>query len=245
MRTLFSLFVLIILSVGVSAQTAQPKTDVSTSVDSKSTAIELAQATLKAHGGEKFRAAKTIVLKGTVEVTAPNSAQTLPAAFALYFSGEKYRFDIQAPPIVSFRQISDGRQTYSSMPGISLPPMNRLGLPLLPRIGDEGFIVSALPEKLQKKRGFRITSPEGFYTDFILDEKTSLVKEYESSYDFNGREITTSVAIDKYREVEGILLNEKFSQRLDMGQFTSYANFKTKEFLVNSEVGEDVFVMPE
>jgi hypothetical protein len=129
------------------------------------------------------------------------------------------------------------------MAGISLPPMNRLGLPLLTKLDDTGFVVSGLPEKLKKKKGFRITSPEGYYTDFIVDEKTLQVKEYESSYEVNGRTVTTSVAVSKYRDVEGVLLNERFSQRLDMGQFTSYADFKAKEILVNSEVRDDVFVM--
>lgn len=206
-------------------------------------AMELAKATLTAHGGEKFKNAKTIIMRGSVDVSAPNSAQTLPAVFNIVYAGEKYRFDITAPPIINFQQISDGERTYSSMAGISLPPLNRLGLPLLTKLDADGFVVSALPEKLKKKKGFRITSPEGYYTDFIVDEKTSQVKEYESSYEINGRSVTTSVSISKYRDVNGVFLNERFSQRLDMGQFTSYADFKVKDILVNSEVKDDVFVM--
>lgn len=208
-----------------------------------SEAMDLAKATLAAHGGEKFKNAKTIIIRGSVEVSAPNSAQTLPAAFNMILAGEKYRFDIAAPPIINFQQIFDGEQTYSSMSGISLPPINRLGLPLLAKLDTPGFVVSELPEKLKKKKGFRITSPEGYYTDFIVDDKTSQIKEYESSYEINGRPVTTSVSVSKYRNIDGIFLTERFSQRLDMGQFTSYADFKAKDIMVNSEVNDDVFKM--
>lgn len=206
-----------------------------------SDATVTAKATLAAHGGDKFKNAKTIVMRGSVEVSAPNSTQTLPAAFNMILAGEKYRFDIAALPMINFQQIFDGEQTYSSMAGISLPPINRLGLPLLAKIDTPGFVVAELPEKLKKKKGFRITSPEGYYTDFIIDEKTSQVKEYESSYEINGRSVTTSVSVDKYRDVDGIFLTERFSQRLDMGQFTSYANFKAKEITINTEISDDVF----
>lgn len=228
-------------SVNAQSQTVFKSNAINRNLKNSDTEVMLvARATLLAHGGDKFKNAKSIVMRGTVEVSAPNSAQTLPATFNIILAGEKYRFDIAAPPIINFQQIFDGEQTYSSMAGISLPPLNRLGLPLLAKIETSGFVVSALPEK-SKKKGFRITSPEGYYTDFIIDEKTSQVKEYESSYEFNGRTATTSVSIDKYRNVDGILLNERFSQRLDMGQFTSYASFKTSDITVNTEIGDDVF----
>jgi hypothetical protein len=242
MKNFPALLLIAIFAVSINAQTVLKNAD-STKVIMDSVSLELAKATLKVHGGEKFKNAKTIILRGTVEVSAPNSAQTLPATFNLVFAGERYRFDIQAPPIINFQQLFDGDRTYSSMPGISLPPMNRLGLPMLTKLDADGFVVSTLPEKLKKKRGFRITSPEGYYTDFILDEKTSQVKEYESSYEINGRTVTTSVAVNKYRDVDGVLLSDRFSQRLDMGQFTTYADFKAKDILVNSEVGDDVFVL--
>ena len=247
-KSLVLLVVVVLFSaIGTGAQVAQNKQEdkVKTAPGgaSVSSPMELAKATLAAHGGDNFKNAKTIIMRGTVEVSAPNSAQTMPAAFAMIFAGEKYRFDISAPPMLNFQQISDGQQTYSSMAGVALPPMNRLGLPMLTKIEAEGFVVSALPEKMKKKKGFRITSPEGYYSDFIIDEKTSQVKEYESSYEFNNRTVTTSVALNKYRDVEGILLNERFSQRLEMGNMTFYADFTAKQILVNSEVSDDVFVM--
>ncbi len=235
MKKYFALFTIVLFVICVKAQSPEGAT-------SNPVSLELAKATLKAHGGEKLSQAKTMVLRGSVEVTAPGTTQVLPAAFAIVISGEKYRFDIQSA-FFNFQQISDGQQTSSSMAGISLPPMNRVGLFVLPKIEESGFIVSPLPEKFKKKKGFRLTSPEGYYTDFQIDEKTSLVKEFESSYEIGGRIISTSVAIEKYREVDGFLINEKFSQRLDLGQATAYANFVAKDILVNSEVAEDVFII--
>lgn len=211
-------------------------------VKSDEAALETAKKTLAAHGGDKYKNVKTIVIRGSVDVTAPNSAQTLPAAFAMIFSGEKYRLEIQSA-VFNFQQISDGRDTSSSIAGLTLPPINRAGLPLLTKVGAEGYIVSNLPEKLKKKKGFRITSPEGYYTDFIVDEKTSQVKDYESSYTFGERTVSTAVAIDKYRDIGGVFINEKFSQRLDMGQFTSYASFKAKDILIDSDVEDSVFIV--
>lgn len=209
---------------------------------SDSAVLETAKKTLAAHGGDKLKNVKTIIIRGSVEVTAPNSAQTLPAAFAMIFSGDKYRLEIQSA-VFNFQQISDGNNTSSSLAGVTLPPINRSGLPLLTKIGVDGYVVSELPEKLKKKKGFRITSPEGYYTDFIVDEKTSQVKDYESAYQIGDRTVSTAVAIDKYRDVNGVFINEKFSQRLDMGQFTSYASFKAKEILIDSKVEDTVFTV--
>lgn len=232
-RFLIVLTALVFGLVGV-ASAADPRSDAA--------ALDLAKATLTAHGGAKIKDAKTMVLRGSVEVSAPGSTQTLPAAFAIVLSGEKYRFEIQSA-FFNFQQTSDGDQTSSSMAGVSLPPINRVGVFVLPRIEEEGYVVAALGEKFKKKKGFRITSPEGYFTDFVVDEKTSLIKEYESSYELNGRLISTGVAISKYREVDGILVNEKFSQRLEFGSMSAYASFSAKDILINSAVDDDVFTI--
>jgi len=166
---------------------------------------------------------------------------TFPAPFVMTFSGEKYRMEITTP-FMLLKQIYDGQQTYSSIPNFTLPPLNRLGLPLLPKIEEKGFVVAALPDK-SKKLGFRITSPEGYYTDFFIDEKTAQVKSYGAKYEYNGREITTSVEIDKLKNVEGILIPERYAQRFEVGQNTIYSDFKAKEILVNTPIADDVFVM--
>ena len=65
------------------------------------------------------------------------------------------------------------------------------------------------------------------------------------SLEMNGRSITTSVEIDKYRVVEGITIPEKYSQRFDAEQLTVYADFKAKEIVVNSEIKDSIFTLTE
>ncbi len=217
------------------------KAAAATAIISKtSTPMELAKAALAAHGGENFRSMKTLSVIGTAEVSG-SPTQVMNGSFAMIFSGEKYRLEVVVP-IQSFKQVYDGVNTYSSVPSFQLPPLNRLGLPLLPKIDEKGYSVAELPDK-NKKLGFRITSPEGYYTDFFLDEKTAQIKSYTAKYDFNGREITTAVEIDKLKEVEGIFIPEKYSQRFDLGQFTMYSNFKAKEISVNKAIADDVFTL--
>lgn len=202
--------------------------------------IEMAKKAIAAHGGAKLTGMKTLVVKGAVDITMSAMNQSIPASFVTIFAGEKYRIEI-ANPFQPFKQTFDGTQTSSSLRGgFTLPPINRLGLPLLQQMGKQGFIITSLPEG-KKKKGFRMTSPEGFATDFYLDEKTSQIKGYDAQYEINGRAVTTSVEIDKLRDVEGVLIPEKYAQRFDMDQITVYANFKAKDIVVNGEVPDGVF----
>lgn len=207
--------------------------------------MELARLALAAHGGEKLRAMKTLVVKGSVDVTTSAIAQAIPATFITIFAGEKYRIEI-LNPFQPLKQVFDGTQTSSTIRGsFTLPPINRLGFPLLPRLGEQGFIVTSLPENKKKKKGFRMTSPEGFYTDFYLDEKSNQIKGYDSSYEINGRNVTTSVEIDKFRVVEGVAVPERYAQRFDTEKLTIYANFKAKDIFVNSKIEDGVFSLAE
>lgn len=201
-------------------------------------ASDTAKAAFEAHGGKKLKSIKTLVLKGGVDVTV--QTQSLPGGFSTVISGEKYVLDIQTA-FHSIKQSFDGTNTVSSMGGITLPPVTRLGFPMLPRFGDEGYVVSALPEGKKKSKGFRITAPDGFYTDFFTDEKTNLIKSYESAYEMNGRTFTTSIEVDKNRVVDGVTVPERYSQRFDLGQITAYANFKAKDILINSPIDDAFF----
>ena len=232
------LLLTIILSFCLAAH-AKPNDDKNKLDDA---ALKLAKTALAAHGGEKFRSMKTLIIRGTADVSG-TPTMTIPAGFAFIYAGERYRVDI-VNPFQPLKQIYDGEQTYSSINGFSLPPLNRLGLPLLQKLGTDGFVVSALAEKLKNKNGFRMTSPEGFYTDFVIDAKTGQVKSYESSYEINGRNITTSVDVEKSRNVGGIIIPEHYAQRFDLGSITIYSDFKAKEILVNSPVDDDVFAIP-
>lgn len=212
-----------------------------TAVDSAA-AIELARAALNGHGGEKLKGVKTLVFRGSVDVTVSAFNQAFVGAFVMVIAGEKYRVEI-TNPFQPIKQVFDGTTTSSNIQnGFNLPPVNRLGLPLLARLGDPGFVVTPLAES-RKSSGFRVTAPDGWYTDFYIDEKTKQVKKYEAAYELNGRVINTIVEIDKMRIVDGIVLPEKFAQRFDLGQVTAYADFKAKEILVNSPVDDEVFTL--
>jgi hypothetical protein len=251
MKKYLILLLIIVFSMDVFAQTdnkiksnektaSASKVKNTVAVSKNRTPLEFAKATVIAHGGDKFKNMKTLVVRGTADVSG-SPAATFPATFAMILSGDKYRLEVNNP-VAPFKQIYDGQQTSSSA-GFSLPPINRLGLPLLQHIEEKDFAVSTLPEKSKKKNGFRITAPEGFYTDFFIDEKTGLVKSYESKYEMRGRTITTSVEIDKVREVEGVKVPERYAQRFETGQLTIYADFKAKEILVNSAVLDSIFTM--
>ncbi|MBP7415217.1 MAG: hypothetical protein WBC19_00975 [Pyrinomonadaceae bacterium] len=231
------------------AAIAQPNTIGKATVPDKTAPIaadvaanDVAKATLAAHGGEKLKKMTSLVQKGSADLTF--MGQALPGVFSTAVNGDKYYFEINSA-VQSLKQVYDGRSTYSSIPGFSLPPMTSLGFPVLQRIGDNGYVITALSEDKKKKKGFRITTPEGFYTDFFVDEKTSQMKGYESAYDAGGRVVTTSVEVDEFETVEGLLIPKKYSQRFDLGQITAYANFKTKQTLVNSPMAEDSFVIPK
>ncbi len=231
------------ISFGVFGQSVKtPKAPVTVSpAKSYDAEITLAKLVLEAHGGAKLKAMRTLIIRGSVNVTTSAIAQAIPASFITIFSDEKYRIEI-LNPIQPLKQVYDGTQTSSSVQnGFTLPPINRLGFPLLPKIGEAGFVITPLPDSAKKKKGFRMTSPEGFFTDFYLDEKTNQIKGYDSSYDVNGRNVTTSVEIDKMRVVDGITVPEKYVQRFDVDKLTVYAEFKAKEILVNSPVADDVF----
>lgn len=247
MKKIFILSVIALCSVNALAQKAQKpkkeKTEIEKAnvVSAEKTPLELAKAAIAAHGGEKFKNMKTLVVRGSAEISG-SPTMTFPATFAMILSGDKYRLEI-SNPFQPFKQVYDGNRTQSSLENLTLPPINRLGLPLLQKIETDGFTVSALLEKYKKKIGFRITSPEGFYTEFFTDEKTGQIKSYEAEYDYNGRKITTSVEIDKLLDVKGVLIPEKYAQRFDLRQMTFYLNFKAKEILVDSEVDDEVFVL--
>ena len=240
---------LLILAFAISAfaqkddkakQTEKETKAAAVTISKTSTPMELAKAALNAHGGDKFKNMKTLIVRGSAEISG-SPTQVIPATFSMVLAGEKYLLEI-TNPLQPFKQVYDGEQTYSSVPNFTLPPINRLGLPLLPKIEEKGYVVAALSDK-SKKLGFRITSPEGYYTDFFLDEKTAQVKSYESSYDYKGRNVTTSVEIDKVRDVEGIIIPERYAQRFELGSLTMYSDFKAKEILVNTAVADDVFTL--
>lgn len=232
-----------ILAVVAASSFAQPTASAVTETNKFAAENELAKKVIAAHGGEKFTGMKSLVVNGTADFTSSNFPQAIPATFIMIFAGDRYRIELnnQFQPL---KQAFDGTKTSSTAPGgFSLPPINKLGVPLLAKVGTLGYIVTALPVDKKKKTGFRVTSPEAYFTDFYIDTKTNLVSGYEATYLIDGRTVTTSVEIDKTKAVDGVIVPEKYVQRFDLSQFTVYANFKAREITVNMSVDDDVFAV--
>src|SRR5215203_4178165 len=201
MRSVFA----IVLTGFLLASTTIAQTTGPAAKQSSSEIEEVAKATFAAHGGEKLKKLKTLVIRGSVEVTSSAFPQAITGGYSTVISGNKYILDIQTP-FQSLKQVFDGENTVSSLPGITLPPVTSLGFPMLPRLGETGYVVSALPDAKKKQRGFRLTAPDGFFTDFYVDEKTNLIRGYESAYEIRGRNFTTSIEVDKNRIVDGLTI---------------------------------------
>jgi len=207
-------------------------------ITANSTPLELARAALAAQGGDKFKNLKSMMLTGSADLFAPNSAQSVPGKFAMVTAGDKVRIDIDASPIFKFKQVFDGQQSYSSIPGITMPPASRFGLPVLAKFDQPGYTVSALPDK-KKLRGFRIVDADGNTTDFYLDVANGRVMMYLIPY--NGYMFGTENS--KFKEVDGVLIPVGFSQRLESPQGAFFAEYKVKDVKLNQPIGDDVFVM--
>jgi hypothetical protein len=202
---------------------------------------QLAKLAVEAHGGDKLRNMKTLVVIGSVDASASNLPQPIPATFVTIFAGDKYRVEIKNP-FQPLKQVFDGTTTVSSLGNnFSLPPFNRMGLPLLQRVGETGFIVTSIPDGKKGEKGFRVTSPEGYFTDFYLDDKTNQIKAYDSTYNVNGRTVKSAVEVDRMKLVDGVTIPDKYVQRIDLEQLTVYLAFTAKQIQVNSEVAADVF----
>src|SRR5262245_38787889 len=205
----------------------------------ESTPLDLAKAAFTAQGGEKFRAVQNMMLRGSVSLYPPNSPQSIPGAFSIVTANDKLRMEIDARPIIVFKQIYDGQQSYSSMPGVEVPPLSKFGLPVLGKFDQPGYKVTAIANK-KKLRGFRIADPEGYTTDFYIDPVNGRVMEFFLTY--NG--MTFGTANNKFKEVDGVLIPFSFSQRFEMPQGPFFAEYTVKEVKLNQALGEDAFAIP-
>ncbi len=205
----------------------------------ESTPVELAKAAFTAQGGEKFRNVQNMMLRGSVSLYPPNSSGSIPGAFSIVTANDKLRMEIDARPVIVFRQIYDGQQSYSSMPNVEVPPLSKFGLPVLSKYDQPGYKVSAIANK-KKLRGFRIADPEGYTTDFYIDPVNGRVMEFFLTY--NG--FTFGTANSKFKEVDGVLIPFSFSQRFEMPQGPFFAEYSVKEAKLNQNLGEDAFAIP-
>ena len=248
-RFVLSLVILVCFGVTVIGQEHPPTKSASSGngdapapavvITPESTPVELAKAAFTAQGGEKFRKVENMMLRGSVSLYPPNSPQSIPGAFSIVTANDKLRMEIDARPIIVFKQIYDGQQSYSSMPNVEVPPLSKFGLPVLSKFDQTGYKVTAIANK-KKLRGFRITDPEGYATDFYIDATNGRVMEFFLTY--NG--LTFGTANSKFKEVDGVLIPFSFSQRFEMPQGPFFAEYSVKEVKLNQTLGDDAFAIP-
>ena len=233
----------VVVSGQESAKTSTPATTATAPpavvITPESTPIELAKAAFTAQGGDKFRNVQNMMLRGSVSLYPPNSPQSIPGSFSIVTANDKLRMEIDARPIIVFKQIYDGQQSYSSMPGVEVPPLSKFGLSVLSKYDQPGYKVTAIANK-KKLRGFRIVDPEGYTTDFYIDAANGRVMEFFLTY--SG--FTFGTANSKFKEVDGVLIPFSFSQRFEMPQGAFFAEYNVKEVKINQTLGEDAFAIP-
>lgn len=200
---------------------------------------ELARLAVEAHGGAKLKAVQNMILRGSVDLYAPNSTQSIPGGFIIVTAGEKLRMEVDARPAISFKQIFDGQRSYSSMPGVELPPASKFGMAALTKFNQPGYSVTAIPDK-KKLRGFRIADSDGNVTDFYIDPTNGRVMSFLIPYG----DYTFGTEHKKFKEVEGVLIPSSFSQRLEMPAGAFFADYSVKEIKLNQQFGDDVFLIP-
>lgn len=240
---------LILLTTSFVFGQAQPQKTNDTSTDTtpapavtitaQSTPMDLARAAFAAQGGEKFRNVQNMMLRGSVNLYQPNSIQSIPGGFSIVTAGQKLRMEIDARPIVVFKQIYDGNQSYSSLPNVQVPPLTKFGLGVLVNFDKPGYKVTAIPDK-KKQRAFRIEDPEGYTTDFYIDPTTGRIMSFLLYY--NG--YTFGTENKKFKEIDGVLVPMSFSQRFEMPQGAFFAEYSVKEAKLNQTLGDDAFAIP-
>jgi hypothetical protein len=199
--------------------------------------LDMARAAFNAQGGEKFRNLKNMVLSGSVDLYAPNSTQSIAGKFVIATAADRLRMEV-ASPAISFKQISDGHNTYSSLPNVQFPPPDKFGLPVLVKFDQSGYAVTAIPDN-NKLHGFKITDPDGNATDFYIDATNHVVRFL---YQYGGYNF--GVENSKFKEIEGVLVPFKFTQRIEMPQGAAFADFSVKDVKLNQQLGDDVFTIP-
>ena len=247
MKLTFAKFFALIAVLTIGGNVIQAQGDKNSKADAKAAAVvnasmspaDLAKAAFNAQGGEKFKSLRNMVMRGTVNLFAPNSTNALPGQFVIATAGDKLRIEVAAPPIFAFKQIFDGQNFYSSIPNMELPPISKFGINALAKYDQAGYVVTALPDK-DKMRAFRITDGEGNATDFFIEPATARVKSF--LIPFHGR--TFGTENDKMKEVEGVLIPFKFTQRLETIQGVYFAEYSVKDVKLNQELGDDVFLIP-
>jgi hypothetical protein len=224
---------------GSTATASATATAAGPAITATTSPIDLARAALAAQGGEKFKSLKSMVLRGSVDLFPPSSTQSIPGSFSWVVAGDRVRLEVDARPNIAFKQIYDGERSYSSLPGVEMPPASKFGLPLLGKIDQPGYTVTALPDK-KKQRAFRISDADGNITDFYIDPANGRVMSFLIPY--GGYLFGTENK--KFKEVDGVLVPVSFTQRLELPMGAFFADYSVKDVKLNSPLGDDVFAIP-
>jgi hypothetical protein len=243
-KSLFSILLIVVTATFARGQNEPQKpTDAAAStsiaITANSTPVDLARAAFIAQGGEKFRSVQNMVLRGSVNLYQPNSIQSIPGGFSIVTAGDKLRMEIDARPIVVFKQIYDGQQSYSSLPNVQVPPLTKFGLGALSRFDQPGYKITAIADK-KKQRGFRIEDPDGFTTDFYIDPTNGRLMSFLIYY----QGYTFGTENKKFKEIDGVLVPVSFSQRFEMPQGAFFAEYSVKEAKINQQLADDAFAIP-
>lgn len=239
---LISFVIFVVFSGAVLAQETTPangSTPSAITITPETSPLDLARAAFAAQGGEKFRSVQNMILRGTVQLYPPNSVQSIPGSFSIVTAGPKLRMEIDARPMIVFKQIYDGQTTYSSMPNMELPPLTKFGMDALARFDQPGYQITALPDK-KKQRAFRLVDPDGFTTDFYIDPKTGRVMSFLIYH----AGVTLGTENSKFKEVEGVLVPFAFSKKFEIPMGAFFAEFSVKEVKFNQQLPEDAFAIP-
>jgi len=210
-------------------------------ITDKSTPMELAKAALAALGGDNFKKMKSSFVVGSANLYGPNQTQPIPGTFAIATAGDKVRIDVNAAPIIVFKQVYDGERSFSTLPGgMQIPPASKFGLAVLGKFEQPGYTLSAIPDK-KKLRGFRIVDADGNTTDYYIDPATARISEFVIPY----QGYTFGSTLSKFAEVDGVLMPMSFTQRFELpgGAGGAYfAEYKVKSIKLYGPIGDDVFM---
>jgi hypothetical protein len=243
-KSLASILLIVVIATLARGQNEPQKpTDAAAStsvaITANSTPVDLARAAFVAQGGEKFRSVQNMVLRGSVNLYQPNSIQSIPGGFSIVTAGDKLRMEIDARPIVVFKQIYDGQRSYSSLPNVQVPPLTKFGLGALSKFDQPGYKITAIADK-KKQRGFRIEDPDGFTTDYYVDPANGRLMSFLIYY----QGYTFGTENKKFKEIEGVLVPVSFSQRFEMPQGAFFAEYSVKEAKINQQLADDAFAIP-
>jgi hypothetical protein len=204
------------------------------------TAADRARAAFAAHGGEKFRALKTITLKGVGTAVSPLSPDAVPAEITMISTEDRIRIDL-AVPFGIIQLINDGKQFYNLVNGaegsFGLAPPAKFGLRVLARYGQKGYTAVTLPDP-DVERSFRITDPEGNATDFYLGPASSRVTRI--AYKYN--DLRQSWELGSFKEVEGVMVPHSVTIRLESKVGDYLISLQAVDVKLNQPVDNAAFI---